>query len=330
MAIGIYFLGNKTLEVLDAQNQILEQTKQQAPPEPVAFLKNMALADGEIALQAKVDPAIHDYYYLETRDGATEFEYFYFLRGLEEDGAGKDLSAVIIFETNDPAKVEAWFDQAVTKDASGEAIFEIRGIARSTALLAEETATILADHDAQVTENFTYIYPFIDGRDAYFANASFDIETLELALWGVIAACLIFPTLRSFITRLLPNAPSALDAAEELAVDSASISSDLDEPDAEFTENLREETSNPSELPLAAKQPLLRRLLGRKKLEVESEEIVEIEESKPTALHLSHFHPDIVVDGIAVYTPPRAEFLPEDIVDNIYASVAQRSNSQAS
>lgn len=330
LACAVYGLGGELTSMLKLHNEEIVQAASKPPPEMVDFSGDTRLPEGEVALRAKVDPEIVDFYFYEQKGVTTDYEYFYYLRGLDDDGASQTLPATIIFELQDLDLLEAWFERVAVDGDAEDQIVELRGIASSTDWLSSEASAILQAHGAQPSEQFIYIRPFLKGRDAFFEEQVIDLNQIEYVKWAVTAGLLLCAIWRIFSGRNSKKAaaePVAPNAKQAVATATAVVGVVGDEE--EEVDDVDESQAAGSFGVAFGIAKILWRLFGRKKVQEQPETPVLTDpSSQPVPAEATNLQSAFDRNETPIYSPPREEYLPEDIIEEIYATAAQRLRNQ--
>lgn len=339
---GVAYLASMQLAgLLDDADARLVELANAEPPAIVDYRAGQNL-DGEVALRVRLDFENSQKFYYEGEGWENYVEQFIFLEADSPAGQSAQFEAVVLFETEDEAAVEAWMDGITLEQTETTRLVELRGFADTSDLLDIEAADALSYFDASASDNFVYIRPFIDGRADYFnaeiATVQLYKEGLPLLTWAAIAVLLLIALIKMMIGRVYKGSDAASKGPSKLAVASASYgvaNSLLGEDDGSDDDDLGE-----LGLGVSIAKTVFGFLWKRRQ-----NKAAPVAAGQPGVQHDAIPAPKAVTDAqryklpsadeMPVYTPPREEFLPAAQYDALveaadaHAKVLAERNRQA-
>ena len=196
LAGGVFYAGTLFINLVDKENQELIAAAQLEPAQLVDFDPAATVSPGEVALRAKVfDDAAYRFYYGD--DGDEDYvEYFWFMEAPDSTTTDREFSGVLVFDSESRAQVEAWWDSVLIDPENDNDLAAIRGFASESDMLFNEASEALYSLGGTATENFVFVRPFLDGRDAYYQGQMMPLEMIRYGLWLVVAVMLSWAVIR--------------------------------------------------------------------------------------------------------------------------------------
>lgn len=237
--VGFYF-GTKFIDDLDAQNRVLAIEAQLSPPEVVDFDSAKNVPKGEVAFRTRVfDDASYRFWY-EAKGKEDHVEYYYFM---EEPGAtttDRRFSAVLIFESSQAARVNEWWESVLEDPQNDYDLAIVRGYAQSSHYLERDAEEALYWLGGVKNENFVYIQPFLDGREAFYENAKVNTTQLRYGLWFLVGLVVALAIAQFLHGKPFKSTDGAVQDAKPKNV-VANPAASLSEADSEVDEEVSEE-----------------------------------------------------------------------------------------
>jgi len=247
LAGAVLYFGTQIVDVLEADNRKVEAAARLPAPDMRDYLPGDPIETGEIALRAKIfDDAIYRFSYHS--DGPEDFvEYFLFLESPDATATDREFSAVVIFESDNVARINAWWDKVLVDPDNDMDLAALRGYASQSDVLAYETSDALYYLGGTRGENFVYIRAFVDGREAFYRHNMMDVDLIRYGVWLGVAVLMLWAIVRQFWgNRIMQASPKVSGAKTAFGVASAAagLVSLGDDEDVDEAEEDEEDDSN--------------------------------------------------------------------------------------
>ena len=201
LAGGVFYGGTQVINLLDVDNRALEAAARLEPAQLVDFDPEAIIPPGEVALRTKVfDDASYHFFYQD--DGTEDYvEYFFFMEAPEATATDRVFSGVLVFESNNRAKVEAWWKSVLINPENDNDLAAIQGYAAEADVLSYEASEALYALGGTASENFMFIRPFLEGRDAFYAQKILPLDMIRYGLWLLVGVLVAWAVIRHTIGR---------------------------------------------------------------------------------------------------------------------------------
>lgn len=195
LAGGVVYLGQEVHESALSVEAERAAALRQSPPQPVdlsGFDKDLHIGMGqEVSVLGWINP---DYTYtlVERTNGVKTKERFLFvLFGLQDAGDARVAKAAILFTQAERDRFLADVERYISSYQGDTPVFRIGGFAHDAAAMAPLVSDALREQGLRRSDDFFYLEPFLDGREAALAPQGAPAQQRN-AIWAIALGVILF------------------------------------------------------------------------------------------------------------------------------------------
>ena len=189
-SLGVFWLGERVYEQALETEAEKAAALEQAAPEPIdigAFQSDRDIhAADEVNIVGLIDHDL-DYELVERTNGVpTTTRYLYMIFGADEFGSGVVRGALMLDKKDEAAFLETKADEWAVDATADYWVYAFNGFAQRSVKLDEMADDAIAEQGLTKAEDFIFIAPFFEGREAALAAHGVPDQTRQIG-WAIAA-----------------------------------------------------------------------------------------------------------------------------------------------